>query len=201
MSNPDEIRAQIEQTRRGLSDDVDALSDKVSPSAIAQRKVDRAKGAVGGIRDKVMGAAPSAGDLKGKAQGLLPSGSGQGTTSPGEVASGAQDKILGSTQGNPLAAGLIAFGAGWLISSLLPASGVEKKAVSQAKDKVAASPLKDQLTSAAQEVKGNLAGPAQQALESVKSTAQDSVATVKDTAASAGADVKDTAKAAAPTSS
>ena len=39
MSNdPDEIRRQIEATRAGLSDDVNALSDKVSPTQIAKRQ-------------------------------------------------------------------------------------------------------------------------------------------------------------------
>ena len=40
-------------------------------------------------------------------------------------------------QGNPLAAGVIAFGAGWLISSLLPASRQEQRLAEQTTEKAA----------------------------------------------------------------
>ena len=44
MSNdPDAIRAQIEATRAGLSDDVNELGEKVSPSQIAKRQGDRSR--------------------------------------------------------------------------------------------------------------------------------------------------------------
>lgn len=36
--DPDAIRAEIENTRRSLSGDVDALADKVTPSKIADRQ-------------------------------------------------------------------------------------------------------------------------------------------------------------------
>ena len=39
------------------------------------------------------------------------------------------------TQGNPLAAGLIAFGVGWLVSSLLPDSQKERELAHQLKDR------------------------------------------------------------------
>ena len=38
-TDPDEIRRQIEATRAGLSNDVNALSDKVSPGKIAERTI------------------------------------------------------------------------------------------------------------------------------------------------------------------
>ena len=45
MSNsPDAIRADIEQTRRELGTDVDALADKVSPSKIIDRQTDKVEG-------------------------------------------------------------------------------------------------------------------------------------------------------------
>ncbi|WIX84268.1 hypothetical protein QRX50_19710 [Amycolatopsis carbonis] len=37
------------------------------------------------------------------------------------------------TEGNPLAAGLIAFGAGWLVASLLPGTEREREVVGQAR--------------------------------------------------------------------
>ena len=61
MSNdPDVIRAQIESTRAGLSDDVNELGQKVSPSQIAKRQGERIKGAAVSVKDRIMGSADAA---------------------------------------------------------------------------------------------------------------------------------------------
>ena len=163
--DPEVIRRDIEATRADLSRDVDALHEKVSPARVVERRVDRAKGAVGSVKEKVMGSTDTA------------------TSAP----SVARQK----TQGNPLAAGLIAFGVGWLASSLIPASQQEQQAASAVKDK--ASEHSDTLTAplkeAASNAKDNLQGPAEDAVQSVKSTATDAAATVKDEASSAKDDV------------
>ena len=54
-NDPDEIRAEIERTRADLSDNVNALADSVNPAHVAGRQVDKVKGAVFGVKDKVMG--------------------------------------------------------------------------------------------------------------------------------------------------
>jgi hypothetical protein len=97
------------------------------------------------------------------------------------------------TEGNPLAAGLIAFGAGWLISSLAPASRKEQELADQAKDWALehGQPVAKHL---ADEVKENLREPAQHAVEEVKSTATDAASTVADETRSAAGDVTDRAK-------
>ena len=48
--SPDQIRAEIEKTRRELGGDVDALADKVSPSKIVDRQTDKVKHAWVGAR-------------------------------------------------------------------------------------------------------------------------------------------------------
>jgi len=45
-SDPDVIRRQIEDTRRELSYDVDALNEKVNPARVMDRRVSAAKGRV-----------------------------------------------------------------------------------------------------------------------------------------------------------
>ena len=55
MSDPDTIRREIEETRRNLSTDVDALADKVSPSQIAERQKEKVKGRLRGVQESVMG--------------------------------------------------------------------------------------------------------------------------------------------------
>ena len=79
--------------------------------------------------------------------------------------------IFAKTQGNPLAAGLIAFGAGLLVSSLIPASQKEREAADALK--TAAEPLTTELTEAAKNVAEGLREPAQEAMENVKASAAD----------------------------
>lgn len=49
--SPDEIRADIERTRQDLGMDVDALADKVSPSKIVDRQIDKVRGVFGSVRE------------------------------------------------------------------------------------------------------------------------------------------------------
>jgi len=182
MSNdPDVIRAQIESTRAGLSDDVNELGQKVSPGQIAKRQGDRIKGAAVSVKDRVMGSADAA-----------TSGAGDAMSSVGDAVSQAPGKVARGTQGSPVAAGLIAFGTGLLVASLFPASRPEAQAAALVREQ--AQPLVEGATDTAKEIAGNLQEPAQQALESVKSTAADAVDTVKDEGAAAAADVKDQAQ-------
>jgi hypothetical protein len=171
-NDPDEIRAEIERTRAGLSEDVNALADSVNPAHVAGRQVDKVKGAVFGVKDKVMG-------------GMDSSGSDSKLGSAQSAVTGAPAQLGAQARGNPLAAGLIAFGVGALVSSLLPASVAEQQAATKVKQ--AATPV---LSDAAKEVSGNLKEPAQQAVEAVKGSATDAAGTVKDEGTSAAADVK-----------
>ena len=182
MSNdPEQIRREIERTRSELSDNVNALGDKVNPGSIAKRQVSRVRGAATSVKDAVMGSASDAADT-----------GQQVATTMGDAVSNAPNAVARKAQGSPIAAGLIAFGAGLLVSSMLPASRVEQQAAEKVKD--TAQPMVDDLTDTAKEVAGNLKEPAQQALEEVKSTATDAAATVKDEATSAADDVKSQAQ-------
>jgi Protein of unknown function (DUF3618) len=207
-SDPDVIRRQIEETRRELSYDVDALNEKVNPARVVDRRVAAAKGRMTNLKEKVMG---TASDTTHQAQGMASNAAGsvQGAASSAvgtvqDAASSAvgavqqaPDTIVRQTQGNPLAAGLIAFGAGWLISSLLPATQKEQQLAQQAE--TALRENKDMLLEpakqAAQEIGEQLKPAAQEAVESVKATAQDAAATVKDEGQSAVQDVQGQAQA------
>lgn len=193
--SPEQIRRDIERTRQELASDVDTLHEKVSPSAIASRRMESARNAVGSVKEKVMGTASSAGDsassgLSSVGDSVSGSVSSASSTVAG-AASSATSTATRKTQGNPLAAGLIAFGAGWLVSSLLPASEKEQQAATAVKD--AASEHSDTLTApvkeAGQQMKESLAPAAQEAAESVKSTATEAAQNVKGEAQSAKDDV------------
>jgi ElaB/YqjD/DUF883 family membrane-anchored ribosome-binding protein len=173
---PDQIRAEIDATREGLGFDVDALADKVDPSQVAHRQVEKVKSRFTNAKESVFGAVHDKTSSTGNAT---------------DTAKQAADKV----KGNPLAVVLLAFGAGWLISSLIPATEKEQDLAVQVKEQAA--PLVDQAKSAAQDVAQNLKGPAQDAAASLKDTAQDAVGTVKDEAQGAAADVKDSAQGSA----
>lgn len=185
--NPDAIRADIEATRARLGTNVDAVADKVTPANIVQRQSDKVKDAVFGVKEKVVGAADNT-------AGNVRSATGSAGTHVGNVGSALGDaptQVKTKAQGNPLAAGLIAFGAGLLVSSLIPASQKEREAADALK--TAAEPLTTELTEAARNVAEGLKEPAQDAMQNVKATAADATEHVKAEGQGAAADVKHTA--------
>ena len=187
--NPDVIRADIEATRARLGTNVDAVADKVTPSHIVQRQTDKVrenvKDAVFGVKEKVMGTADHTVGSMHAAAGSA----GAHVSDAGSAIGDAPAQVKTKTQGNPLAAGLIAFGAGLLVSSLIPASQKEREAADALK--TAAEPLTTELTEAAKHVAEGLKEPAQAAMENVKATAADATEHVKTEGQGAVADVKD----------
>ena len=186
--NPDAIRADIEATRARLGTNVDAVADKVTPSNIVHRQTDKVKDAVFGVKDKVMGAADNATSNVHSVTGNAGSGIGSTIGDAGSAIADAPHQAAVKTQGNPLAAGLIAFGAGLLVSSLIPPSQKEREAAEALKQ--AAEPVTTQLTEAAKDMAEGLREPAQEAVENVKATATDAVQTVKDEGQGSVEDVK-----------
>jgi uncharacterized protein DUF3618 len=193
MTEPERIRREIEGTQRNLSTDVNALTEKVTPGRIVERRVGRMRTAFGTARDRVMGTATDTASTAGDKVGSVASAAGDKVNSAAGAVSDAPASIRRGTQGNPLAAGLIAFGAGWLVSSLLPASEPERRLAGQATD-LAREHVAPAAQHAAEELKENLREPVQQAADSVKSEAADAASTVKDEARSATGDVTDRAQ-------
>jgi len=196
-NDPDEIRADIERTRAELSDNVDALADTANPKNIARRQAGRVKQAAVGVKEHIMGSSDDdtdsgrLGDAKYAAQDKAAEAKyalQDKASTVGDAVSNAPAQIKQRARGNPLAAGLIAFGAGLLVSSLIPSSEREQEAVSTLQEK--AEPLKEKATEAAREVASSLQEPAQQAAQSVKETAAEGVQNVKDEGASAKQDVQ-----------
>jgi hypothetical protein len=217
-TDPDQIRSEIDQTQRELSADVDALTEKLSPPRIVERRVQRTREAMTNVKDKIMGSTSDTYQTAGSAtSGVGESVSARASSARDTAASAASsardtaagaassavdtvrstpDAIRRRTTGNPLAAGLIAFGAGMLLSSLLPASEPEQQVATQVKDFATEQgrPVAQQLGQAGQEAAQELKESAQQRAESVRQTAADAASTVKGEAQSAAADVKDQAQ-------
>jgi hypothetical protein len=219
-NDPDEIRADIERTRAALSNDVDELAETVKPKNVAQRQVDKVKEAAGNVKDRVMGSddddysgssvgtvtdkASSARDaVADKAYAAREAVSDKAYTARDTVSEKASEAreavgrapttVKRKAQGNPLAAGLIAFGLGMLVSSLIPSSEKERQAVSQLQENL--EPVKEKASEVARDVGESLKPAAQEAAQSVKTAAAEGAENVKQEGAAAAAEVKDQAQA------
>ena len=197
QNDPEVLRAEIARTRAELSDNVDTLTETANPKSIAHRQAGKVKGAARGVREHLMGTPDDPTDtgsigeraaaVKDRATGTV--GSVQdGGSGALDAVTDAPRQVQRRTRGNPLAAGLIAFGAGMLFSSLIPASEKEREAADALKTK--AEPLTTELTEAAKEVAEGLKAPAQEAMENVKATAAQATDHVKAEGQGAVDDVK-----------
>jgi len=203
-TNPQELTTtpdDVEATRSRLSRDIDELSDKVSPGRVVQRRRQAAGHRLTSLRDRVMGTAsqlsPGGGSSGGPGMGDRASGAAQhlaGTSK--DAARGATDTLTRTTEGSPLAAGLVAFGAGMVISALLPPSQAESQAVGRAMGtaKEHAGPVMDEARSVAQDVGQQLKDSATDSAQQVAETGKVAAENVKEEGKASTQEVKDQAK-------
>lgn len=217
----DELRRDIENVRGDLTVTVDAIGDRLSPKQIVRRRTSRMRDGMTRIRETVMGTTTDGATGTGQrmATGMSHAGDtlSSGMSSAGgrvsDMASTASDKVSDAastvaeqtreapqevrraTQGNPIAAGIIAFGSGLLLASLFPATEPERQAASAVQDRL--EPLKERATETGRELAGDLKQSAQGAVQEVKGTATDAAQDVAGQAKGAAGEVRDDAKSAA----
>jgi hypothetical protein len=188
----DQLRQEIAQRRDEIGRDLDALGDKVSPGRAVHRRTQRMSARVHRMREAVMGTAEDAGDrLSSSASGAAE----RVSTTAGEAADAvrqAPEMARERVEGNPLAAGLIAYGFGMLVSSLLPPTRPEQELAGKAQPLVESAV--DEAKNVGQEVVADLREPALEAVEQLKGT-------VTDTAQSVGSHAADAARETASSTS
>jgi hypothetical protein len=224
-SDPNVIRQQIETTRGELSGDVNALSDKVNPRRMANRRVERVRYRLNQIKGRVMGTAMQGREAAGQratqarhritepaqqAPGAITGTAQRATGAVSDTArqaSNAASSVAGRaravpqmsrerTEGSPLAAGLIAFGAGLLASSLVPPSQREQRLAGQAKQMAMerSGGMKQQASNIgrgmARGMRQDLREPAQHAAQSVMSSAAEGASAVRDQSISSARQVR-----------
>ena len=191
----EDIEARQEQRREELSARVAELEYTLSPGRARRRAGYKAKERVGRLRESVFGspddgddgpsaadqAKGAASDAQDRAKGALADAQGRA----GDAASSAKDsarRAAGAvsdapdaakdrTQGNPLAAGAIAFGVGMLAAGLLPSSRQERQAAVGVREQVE-EPVKERAKEVATAVKDDAQEVAQDRAEDVKATAR-----------------------------
>jgi ElaB/YqjD/DUF883 family membrane-anchored ribosome-binding protein len=185
----EELRNDIERTRQDLSRDVDAISDKVSPGRVMRRRMDQTRGFMSSVRERVMGTASTA-------SSSVSDGASSARSGASDAIASAPDAVLRRTEGNPLAAGAVAFAAGWLVSSLLPATKTEQNAAEAVEDKARGlqEPVKAQAADMTQQIKEPLREQAQHAVQSVRDSAAESAETVQEQAQASAENVRTQAR-------
>lgn len=199
------LREEIDQTRADLTRDVDLITDRTSPSRIARRRWDRVRQSGTAMKERVMGTATDSGRHVADAaqsgvRGVVETVQGTAGTVQ-DTTQSAVDTTRRRTEGNPLAAGLLAFGAGWLVSSLLPASEAERRATASAQDALrehadVVQPMVDQAKQGAQEVGQHMKEEAAESAQEVREHAQQAASAVTEEGKQAGRTVAEETRSA-----
>ena len=121
----EELRAHIGEQRTDISRDLTAIGDHISPSRIVQRRRAAARRRVTELKDRVMGVADSS------VEDVRHLGVSAAHT-VADSASTAMHQTRVAAEGNPLAMGLVAFGAGLVAATVFPASRTERQIAQQA---------------------------------------------------------------------
>ena len=170
-TDPELMREQIEQDRGEPAMDVDRLADRTSPRRIAQRNIDKVSDKARSLRDTVMGTSSNAGHGIKDAAGSV----GAAVGSVGDAVGSLPNMAAQRARGNPLAMGLIAFGAGLLAASLIPESDAERRAARQLADsdmvKGVAAPLGESVDRMRSELGDSAKEAGQQVAETAKQAA------------------------------
>lgn len=193
--NPEQIRQEIEDTRRAAEATLGEIEDRVAPSNIIERKKDQARSRLSDAKRRVMGTVE---DAKANVTGTVDDA--KGTTDDlkdgiSKTADRSSEAAQRQVKGRPLGAGLIAFGLGALAGSLLPTTRAEERAARQIDELLA--PAKADLADAGADLAQNLREEAQDALQQAKGEAQEAIEEVKEDTQSAAQEVKGEAQGAA----
>jgi hypothetical protein len=119
MTSETEVREEIDATREQLGQKLDAIGDRVIPGRILERRKDRVADRFQALRERVMGSAEDGAEH---------------LTGAIDAARQAPTSAVQRTQGNPLAAGALAFGIGMLASSVWRPTPTERRAAEAAVD-------------------------------------------------------------------
>ncbi|ONI80298.1 hypothetical protein ALI22I_43865 [Saccharothrix sp. ALI-22-I] len=217
-ASPDQIRHDIDRTRAELVADANRIVEHSKPRNIAQRRVDRVRHGMTNLKERVMGTVPeTATTVQDRTAGMA-STVGERTQEAAstvgdkaqQAASTVSDKAQQAAQavqsvpeqarqqarGNPLAAGLIAFGAGALVATLIPATRTEQDAVRQLGERAGGTmePVKEALTESAQKLKEDAGTVVGEAAGQVKQVAQEAAQTTVEQAKGSAQEVGEHAR-------
>lgn len=179
----EQLQRDIEMQRARMGDTMDAIGDRLSPN----RMIERRRAAVGQsfrtAKNSIMGSPDYQEPLSSKVRnttGSLASSAADTAQTALDKAQHAPEAIADQTRGNPIAAGLIAFGAGLLAATVVPPTRTERRAVDAAQPQL--QQAKQSLTEAGRDVAAQAKSHAADATEALKSSASESMSSLGDQA-------------------
>lgn len=171
---PSQIRQEIEETRAGMGETVDALAYKTDVKS-------RVKESIADKRDRLVG------QIKGSSEKV-----GEATPDGEQLKDGAH-RAVGVAQENPLGLALAGVAGGFLVGMLLPSSRLEDERVGPLSDQVkeTAAETGHEALDRGKEVAGQVA---EQAVEGAKEAGHDALETAKEAGREQAEELKDSAK-------
>ena len=207
-----QVRADIARSRDELGETIGALEqrlaqtkedvvDRVSPKRVWQRKTEELRRRVGAVAGSVTGmtermetqVATGKSRVKGQVQGLNEQTS-AGVSRAKVEARQTKAGLRQRAEDNPMAAGLVAVGAGVLVASLLPPTPAERRAALRLRDEL--EPVKEQASEVGRQLADEVSSSAQERMEQVKARASEAVEQVKEETTASTEEVKGETKAA-----
>lgn len=186
-SRTDELREDIEQKRDDIGYTVDQLQNRVSPARITARGRYRMRQLWIDTKDRIMGNDQSEYPWE-TGMRRITEQAGTLTDKTADLARDVKEGVAGTpamvrrqTQGNPIAVGVIAFGGGLLVGTLLPESAGERNIAQR---------LEPTVTGIAEEA----TQVGKQIAEDVQTSAKETIEDLKDRTSVAAEGVKDEAK-------
>lgn len=167
----EELRLEAADKRADLSRDLESIGDRVSPARIAERRKAMVGQRVSQVRERLMGVGESA--TTGTMHRMHDASN---SMQEGMHQMGSRTQQM--AEGSPLALGLMAFGAGVVVSSLFPASQAERSMMADAEP--ALQKVASETASMSRELVEDVKPAMGEATAAVKERAQEAVATVKD---------------------
>jgi gas vesicle protein len=198
----------VARTKADIADKVDDVKGKMSPRRLVSAPVEAVRAGVrnvmgsdGGPDSASFGAeGGSRGQLGASAIGKAAEVSRRAGDTAGSAVEGLRDgasSVKTKAEGSPLAAGLLAFAAGFLAASLLPPSERERELVQKAREEI--EPFGSEAAEIGKGIAGELQGTAQRGLQRVKERAAESVEQVRTEAQSTARQLQGRAEGAAGT--
>lgn len=179
MADTEQLRARIEEQRMEITGTVEQIENRIMPGRIMARRRDSVRRTLTDWRDTVLGNDEP--DYSGTSA----------LTSAKEGVPHAPQTIRRQARGNPMAAGAVALGAGWLVATVLPRTQEERAMARRMEPKLAeaASAVKSE----GQALASDLEEPARDAVEQVKHTGQEVASELRDEAKDAASSVRSNA--------
>lgn len=186
-----ELRREIAQRRDDIGRDLEVIGDRVSPARMVDRSRERTRRRFSSLRERVMGSPGS----DWNSSGYQRSGYQNTTGEPGRpMSERAGDRLSALTtemagrdpaaavgervQGSPLAMGFVAFGIGFVLGSVIPATRTEEDLARRVEPRL--TDLAEDVGDTARHAADNLAPALEEETSAMKDEAKQAVETVAD---------------------